>query len=75
MPGWLRLALGAVLTAGLCYASWWVWTWAERSIRGTPFGDFKLFGSVLAVFVLLSAAQLAIELGSRVLAWRSGRAS
>lgn len=68
MPTWLRFVLGTVLTAGLCYASHWLWLWAEKEIKGTPFGDFKFFASLLAVFVLLSLVQLAVNLGTRAFA-------
>ena len=71
MPAWLRFVLGSGITAGLCYAAWWLWMWAEKEIKGTPFADFKFFGSVLAVFALLSVVQLAMNLGARVLERRS----
>ncbi|MGI9432479.1 MAG: hypothetical protein ACR2PQ_09710 [Myxococcota bacterium] len=67
MPTWLRFVLGTLLTAGLCYASHWLWLWAEKEIKGTPFGDFKFFASLLAVFALLSLAQLVVNVGTRIL--------
>lgn len=66
MPGRLRRVLGTVFTAGLCYGAWWLWMWAEKEIKGTPFGDFKFFGSVLAVFALLSLVQVGGTIAQRL---------
>jgi len=75
VPGWLRFVLGTALTAGLCYACYWLWGFAEKELKATPVGEFKFFASVLAVFALLSVAQLVLNLGARILSGsgQSGR--
>lgn len=71
MRGLARIVLGALLTAALAYACYELWMWAEAEIKGTPFAAFKFFGSVLAVFVGLSFAELVFGGIERVIARRS----
>lgn len=62
-PAWILI--GAIVTAGLGCAAYWVWLEVQEQIRGTILSSFGIFAAVLAAFALLSVAQAVIGLIER----------
>lgn len=52
--------LGIVVTVALGFACYWVWDWAPMQAKGTMFSGFGVSLSLVAVFVLLSAADFVL---------------
>lgn len=65
MPKLAWIVIGAIVTAGLGCAAYWVWLEVQAQIRGTILSSFGIFAAVLAAFALLSVAQAVIGLIER----------
>ena len=50
------IVVGAIVTAGLGYASYWVYLEVQQQIRGTLISGFGIFAGVMGAFALLSVA-------------------
>ena len=61
------IVFGAIVTAGLGYASWWVYLEVQQQIRGTLISGFGIFAGVMGAFALLSAAQTVLNVSARLL--------
>jgi len=51
---------------GLAYASYWIWLEVPKLIRGTFISSFGIFAAVIAIFAMLSLAQLIFSLLERL---------
>ena len=58
---------GAIVTAGLGYASYWVYLEVQANLRGTLISGFGIFAGVMGVFALLSVAQIVFGRAERLL--------
>ena len=61
---------GAIVTAGLGYASYWVYLEVQANTRGTLISGFGIFVGVMGVFAMLSVAQLVSTYAERLLCKR-----
>ena len=61
------LVFGAIVTAGLGYASYWVYLEVQQQVRGTLISGFGIFVGVMGAFALLSAAQTVLNVSARLL--------
>ena len=61
------LVVGAIVTAGLGYASYWVYLEVQQQVRGTLISGFGIFVGVMGAFALLSAAQTLLNVSARLL--------
>ena len=52
------LIVGAIVTAGLGYASYWVYLEVQQQIRGTLISGFGIFAGVMGAFALLCVANI-----------------
>ena len=52
------IVVGAIVTAGLSYASWWVYLEVQQQIRGTLISGFGIFAGVMGAFALLGVAHI-----------------
>ena len=50
------IVAGAIVTAGLGYASYWVYLEVQQQIRGTLISGFGIFAGVMGAFALLCVA-------------------
>ena len=50
------IVVGAIVTAGLGYASYWVYLEVQQQIRGTLISGFGIFAGVMGAFALLCVA-------------------
>ena len=53
---------GAIVTAGLGYASYWVYLEVQQQVRGTLISGFGIFVGVMGVFAMLGVAQHRLHL-------------
>ena len=58
---------GAIVTAGLGYASYWVYLEVQQQVRGTLISGFGIFVGVMGAFALLSVAHLVFTHAERLL--------
>ena len=58
------------MTAGLGYASWWVYLEVQVQIRGTLISSFGIFAAVMGAFALLSVAHLVLGYAAHLLGKR-----
>ena len=65
------LIVGAIVTAGLGYASWWVYLEVQQQIRGTLISGFGIFAGVMGAFALLGVAQVVFNYIERLLCKRA----
>ena len=61
---------GAIVTAGLGYASYWVYLEVQANTRGTLISGFGIFVGVMGVFAMLSVTQLVSTYAERLLCKR-----
>ena len=61
---------GAIVTAGLGYASYWVYLEVQQQVRGTLISGFGIFVGVMGAFALLSVAHLVFTYAERLLSKR-----
>ena len=61
---------GAIVTAGLGYASYWVYLEVQANTRGTLISGFGIFAGVMGVFALLSVAHIVFGRAERLLSKR-----
>ena len=61
---------GAIVTAGLGYASYWVYLEVQQQVRGTLISGFGIFVGVMGVFAMLGVAQLVATYAERLLCKR-----
>ena len=52
------IVVGAIVTAGLGYASYWVYLEVQQQIRGTLISGFGIFAGVMGAFALLCVAHI-----------------
>ena len=65
------LIVGAVVTAGLGYASYWVYLEVQQQIRGTLISGFGIFAGVMGAFALLGVVQVVSNFAERILCKRA----
>ena len=65
------LIVGAIVTAGLGYASWWVYLEVQQQIRGTLISGFGIFAGVMGAFALLGVAHIVFTQAERLLGKRA----
>ena len=65
------LIVGAIVTAGLGYASFWVYLEVQQQIRGTLISGFGIFAGVMGAFALLGVAQVVFTQVERLLCKRA----
>ena len=61
------LIVGAIATAGLGYASFWVYLEVQQQIRGTLISGFGIFAGVMGAFALLGVAHFVSRQAERLL--------
>jgi len=61
------IVFGAIVTAGLGYASWWVYLEVQQQIRGTLISGFGIFAGVMGAFALLCVAHIVSRRAERLL--------
>ena len=61
------IVVGAIVTAGLGYASWWVYLEVQQQIRGTLISGFGIFAGVMGAFALLCVAHAVATRAKRLL--------
>ena len=61
---------GAIVTAGLGYASYWVYLEVQANTRGTLISGFGIFAGVMGVFALLSVVHIVFGRAERLLSKR-----
>ena len=61
------IVVGAIVTAGLGYASWWVYLEVQQQIRGTLISGFGIFAGVMGAFALLCVAHTVSRRAERLL--------
>ena len=64
------IVLGAIVTAGLGYASYWVYLEVQQQIRGTLISGFGIFAGVMGAFALLGVAHIVATYAERLLCKR-----
>ena len=64
------IIVGAIVTAGLGYASYWVYLEVQQQVRGTLISGFGIFVGVMGVFAMLGVAQLVATYAERLLCKR-----
>ena len=64
------IVAGAIVTAGLGYASYWVYLEVQQQVRGTLISGFGIFVGVMGAFALLSVAQIVANRTERLLCKR-----
>ena len=52
------IVVGMIATAGLGYASYWVYLEVQQQIRGTLISGFGIFAGVMGAFALLGVAHV-----------------
>ena len=65
------IVVGMIATAGLGYASWWVYLEVQQQIRGTLISGFGIFAGVMGAFALLGVAQVVSNVAERLLCKRA----
>ena len=58
---------GAIVTAGLGYASYWVYLEVQQQVRGTLISGFGIFVGVMGAFAMLGVAHIAFTYAERLL--------
>ena len=53
---------GAIVTAGLGYASYWVYLEVQQQVRGTLISGFGIFVGVMGAFAMLGVAHIVLHL-------------
>ena len=66
---------GAIVTAGLGYASYWVYLEVQQQIRGTLISGFGIFAGVMGAFALLGVAHVVATHAERLLCKRKSSAT
>ena len=61
------IVVGAIVTAGLGYASWWVYLEVQQQIRGTLISGFGIFAGVMGAFALLGVVHIVFGRAERLL--------
>ncbi len=61
------IVIGAIVTAGLGYASYWVYLEVQQQIRGTLISGFGIFAGTMGAFALLGVAHLVSTYAERLL--------
>ena len=61
------IVVGAIVTAGLGYASYWVYLEVQQQIRGTLISGFGIFAGVMGAFALLCVAHIVFGRVERLL--------
>ena len=61
------LIVGAIVTAGLGYASYWVYLEVQQQIRGTLISGFGIFAGTMGAFALLCIAHIVFRQVERLL--------
>ena len=64
------IVVGAIVTAGLGYASWWVYLEVQQQVRGTLISGFGIFAGVMGAFALLCVAHTVSRQAKRLLGRR-----
>ena len=64
------IVVGMIATAGLGYASYWVYLEVQQQIRGTLISGFGIFAGVMGVFALLGVAHVVSTQAERLLCRR-----
>ncbi len=67
MRNFAWIVVGAIVTAGLGYASWWVYLEVQQQIRGTLISGFGIFAGVMGAFALLGVAHTVSRQAKRLL--------
>ncbi len=65
------LIVGAIVTAGLGYASYWVYLEVQQQVRGTLISGFGIFVGVMGAFALLGVAHIVFTQAERLLCKRA----
>ena len=65
------IVAGAIVTAGLGYASYWVYLEVQQQIRGTLISGFGIFAGVMGAFALLGVAHIVFTQAERLLGKRA----
>ena len=65
------IVAGAIVTAGLGYASYWVYLEVQQQIRGTLISGFGIFAGVMGAFALLGVAHVVSTQAERLLCKRN----
>ena len=60
------IVAGMIVTAGLGYASWWVYLEVQAQIRGTLISGFGIFAGVMGAFALLGVAHMVFTQAERL---------
>ena len=71
MQKYAWIVAGMIVTAGLGYASYWVYLEVQVQIRGTLISGFGIFAAVMGAFALLSVAHLVFGFAERLLGRRT----
>ena len=61
---------GAIVTAGLGYASYWVYLEVQQQVRGTLISGFGIFVGVMGAFAMLGVAHIVFTYAERLLCKR-----
>ena len=61
---------GAIVTAGLGYASYWVYLEVQQQVRGTLISGFGIFVGVMGAFAMLGVAHIVFSYAERLLCGR-----
>jgi hypothetical protein len=65
------LIFGALVTAGLGYASYWVYLEVQQQVRGTLISGFGIFAGVMGAFALLGVAHVVATQAERLFCKRA----
>ena len=65
------IIVGAIVTAGLGYASYWVYLEVQQQVRGTLISGFGIFVGVMGVFAMLGVAHVVFTYAERLLCKRN----
>ena len=65
------IVAGMIVTAGLGYASFWVYLEVQAQIRGTLISGFGIFAGVMGAFALLGVAHLVSTQAERLFCKRA----
>ena len=69
------IIVGAIVTAGLGYASYWVYLEVQQQVRGTLISGFGIFVGVMGVFAMLGVAHVVFTYAERLLCKRKAPAA
>ena len=64
------IIVGAIVTAGLGYASYWVYLEVQQQVRGTLISGFGIFVGVMGAFAMLGVAHIVLTYAERLLCKR-----